>query len=176
MSDSQSANSPTDPLPSTQGIVVKVLKKPIVWLLGIVVGILATSLTGILTKQLNLILEGISVAACNLSRASPSAAEEKRFTVLISPFAGDEQNKVTTLVWRAFLQDTNIFRTIQICESFDIASNPDQDRAKQEFQSRSASIIKGYNADVLVLGAVNPGAGFIQCLDRQRAWRLWLRP
>jgi tetratricopeptide (TPR) repeat protein len=142
---------------SSRAFLVGLLRKPATWLISIVAAVIATALTGILTDALKPVTERANLAICNLSSAPPTASDQTRFRILVSPLAGDSDRAMTKLVREAFLRDTDTFHVIQTCESLDIKNDADLDIAKQNLLAQAIGLITRNNANLLLFGSVNSG-------------------
>jgi hypothetical protein len=91
-----------------------IIKRPIVWLGGILVAATGTYVTNSLTAVETFMSDKAAELSCRY-RQKP-IANESQFTILVSPLAHDPDRSHTERVMRAFLGEKG-FLVVPICES-----------------------------------------------------------
>ena len=139
------------------------LKRPSAWLLGVLVAAAAAYLTTTFDNIAKRISSAISLQVCRLGR-SP-AADNSRFTVLISPLSGDQNGSQTNHVVDTF-RGERAFRVVPICESLSFDNSTDLETAEEDIIKRGVNLISRERADLLLFGEVilvdknSPGLGY----------------
>jgi hypothetical protein len=132
-----------------------IIKRPAVWLGGIIVAGLTAATTDRVTDFFKSAETAISEKAAELScryRQKP-IANESQFTILISPLANDPDGSYTEKLHRAFLSEPG-FQAVGICQSlrFDFSPGKDNHTTKNEIIQRGTDLIKVNHADLLLFG------------------------
>jgi tetratricopeptide (TPR) repeat protein len=134
------------------------LRRPLIWILGLFVASATAYFTPIIQDIAQPILSTVSEKICHLRR-SPIQPEESKFTILVSPLSGDVSQKHTGQVFRAFLPEQG-FRVFVICESLSFndlnlfGPPKDQTVIARETIAKGEMIIKKNLADLLLFGIV----------------------
>jgi hypothetical protein len=128
-----------------------IIKRPAVWLGGILVAAAGTYVTSLLAPVVTVLSEKAGVKACEY-RQKP-IANESQFTILVSPLAHDPDRSHTERVMRAFLGGKG-FLVVPICESLNFDFSTDLQTATDDALQRARELIKAKHADLLLFGDV----------------------
>jgi hypothetical protein len=131
------------------------IKRPAVWLGGIVVAGLTAATTDNVKDFFKSAETSISEQVGDLScryRQKP-IANESQFTILVSPLAHDPDRSHTERVMRAFLGEKG-FLVVPICESLNFDFSTDLQTPTDEALQRARELIKAKHADLLLFGDV----------------------
>lgn len=147
-----------------------VIKRPAVWLLG-VIGTVATGwITDIFKPGETFISETVAELSCRY-RQKP-IANESQFTILVSPLAHDPDRSHTERVTRAFLGEEG-FLTVPICDSLDFDLSKDSQSASDDTLQRARALINEKHADLLLFGYVSePGKAVVIYAVNEHGGRL----
>jgi hypothetical protein len=131
------------------------IKRPAVWLLGVIGAGATAAATGYVTdffKPIETFLsEKVTEKSCEY-RQKP-IANESQFTILISPLAHDPDGSHTERVMRAFLGEKG-FLVVPICESLTFDFSTDVQTAADDALRRARDLIQARHADLLLFGDV----------------------
>ena len=127
------------------------IKRPAVWLGGILVAAVGTYATDAF-KPIETFLSG-KVAEKSCEYRQKPIADESQFTILVSPLANDPDRSHTERVMRAFLGEKG-FLVVPICESLNFDFSMDLQTATYEAMQRARELIKAKRADLLLFGDV----------------------
>jgi hypothetical protein len=135
--------------------LIALLKRPAVWLLGIVGAVATAYVTTTLTDLTKPLPGYVSQLACSL-RVSKAAADEPEFTVLVSRLYGDDaEGSQTRRVLEAF-QGERGFRPVLLCDTlkFDFKAGQDLQKAETITIEHGQRLIVEHGADLLIFGEV----------------------
>jgi hypothetical protein len=93
-------------------------------------------------------------ASCVAAEALRTNTAKDRFTVVVLPFANDLNNTAQTSI-RAALADEYGLNVISSCATIQVAAVGNRDRNIADARQVAASIIKKYDADMLIFGNID---------------------
>jgi len=129
-----------------------IIKRPAVWLLGIIGTVAAGYVTGYITAAVKPVERYVSETACRY-REKP-IPNESQFTILVSPLAHDPDRLYTDKVQRAFFGEQG-FLTVPICESLNFDFSTNSQSARDDMRQRATELINAKHADLLLFGDVS---------------------
>jgi tetratricopeptide (TPR) repeat protein len=135
--------------------LIALLKRPGVWLLGIVGTIATAYVTTTLTDLTKPLPQYVSQLACSW-RGSKAPSDEPKFTVLVSRlYRDDADDSQTRRVLEAF-QGERGFRPVLLCDTlkFDFKAGEDLQKAEDAAINRGQHLIVEHSADLLIFGEV----------------------
>jgi hypothetical protein len=128
------------------------IKRPVVWLGGILVAAAGTyATTNLLTPVQTFLSEKTAEKACQY-RQKP-ISNESQFIILVSPLAHDPDRSHTERVMRAFLGEKG-FLVVPICESLNFDYSTELQTTTDNALQRARDLIKTRHADLLLFGDV----------------------
>lgn len=131
------------------------LKRPSVWLLGIVVTVITGYFTAALNDLTKPLQEYVSGLACEWRKPS-LAPDEPKFTILVSRlYKDDAEGSHTRRVFQAFLGERG-FRPVLLCDAlrFDFRAGEEIKHAEEVTIKRGQDLIVEHKADLLIFGEV----------------------
>src|ERR1700730_18415311 len=140
------------------------IKRPAVWLGGILAAAVATFVTTTLFAPVQTFLaKKTAEKACQYQQTLVS--DESQFIILISPLKDDPDGSQTKYVKSAFHGERG-FLVVPICESvgFDYSKASGLKSAEDETLQLAKDLIKARHADLLLFGEVG---------DRDKAVKIW---
>jgi tetratricopeptide (TPR) repeat protein len=129
----------------------KLLKRPGIWVLGIVGTVVTGYLTTTFTEMTKPLSHYVAELSCQIRKPNHAPSEPK-FTILVSPLVDDDANRshtrrlLDTFYWEA------AFHPVRICETlnFDLPT----EQSKEQTIKRGQSLIVNHQADLLIFGSV----------------------
>ena len=138
------------------------IKRPAVWLGGILAAAVATFVTtNLLTPVQTFLAKKTAEKACQLQETPIS--DESQFIILISPLKDDPDGSQTKYVKSAFHGERG-FLVVPICESLAFDYSKDLQTAEDDTLQRAKDLIKARHADLLLFGEVG---------ERDKAVKIW---
>jgi tetratricopeptide (TPR) repeat protein len=132
--------------------ILSLLKSRITWFLTAVTTVVGTQFTPLAKDITNPVFKEFSERVCEFRKAE-LAADESRFTILISPLAADNEKWHTNLVVDALRTD-RAFRPVIICQSLSVDDPNYPEAATEAAIKHGAGLIVNNRADLLIFGKV----------------------
>jgi tetratricopeptide (TPR) repeat protein len=127
------------------------IKRPAVWLGGIIIAAAGTYVTSLLTPVGTFVSEKTAEISCRYHQKP--IANGSQFTILVSPLGHDPDRSHTERVMRAFLGEKG-FLVVPICKSLNFDFSADLQTATDAALQRASDLIKANHADLLLFGDV----------------------
>ncbi|SDG98115.1 Tetratricopeptide repeat-containing protein [Paraburkholderia steynii] len=142
------------------------LKRPAVWICGVigtgVAGYAGGILTGTLQPFTDYASSRLAEVSCELT-TEPVPAASENILVIVSPLSGDSGNHQTDLVVTAF--GGQVFNAARICERLNFDPAKGNFTSEIDVKREGAALLKKHNADLLIFGDV---------VIPNKSLRLWL--